>query len=79
MTKTLLPSYKLSQGSFRERGVYDIPWVLQVDDEHFVAIKAVNGRRGLSIWGRASFVVHAVTLADWRNANAEVIPVAVWR
>ncbi|EKM83214.1 hypothetical protein AGABI1DRAFT_104928 [Agaricus bisporus var. burnettii JB137-S8] len=67
-------SYKLSQNAFRECGVYDIPWVLEVANERFVAIGAVNPKRGLSILGRATFIVRAVTLADWKNkhANAKV-------
>ncbi|KAF7777686.1 hypothetical protein Agabi119p4_3758 [Agaricus bisporus var. burnettii] len=63
-------SYKLSQNAFRECGVYDIPWVLEVANEKFVAIGAVNPKRGPSILGRATFVVRAVTLADWKNKNA---------
>jgi hypothetical protein len=72
------PSYDLSHNIFRECGIYDLPWVFEVDDESFVAIKAVNDKRRLSIWGRASFVVHVVTLADWESKNEKVIPVAVW-
>ncbi|XP_006458684.1 hypothetical protein AGABI2DRAFT_176932 [Agaricus bisporus var. bisporus H97] len=68
-TKSPRPSYKLSQDTFRGRGVYDIPWVFEVADESFVAIGPVNGKRSLSILGRASFVAHAVTLEDWENRN----------
>ncbi|XP_006458689.1 hypothetical protein AGABI2DRAFT_115720 [Agaricus bisporus var. bisporus H97] len=64
-------SYKLSQIAFRECGVYDIPWVLEVANERFVAIGAVNPKREFSILGRATFVVRAVTLADWKNNNAK--------
>jgi hypothetical protein len=73
------PSYELSQDAFIKCGVYDIPWVLQVNDERFVVINAVDARRGLSIWGRASFVVHAVMLEDWENANDKVISIAAWK
>ncbi|EKM83213.1 hypothetical protein AGABI1DRAFT_104927 [Agaricus bisporus var. burnettii JB137-S8] len=69
-TKSPRPSYELSQDTFRGRGVYDIPWVLEVADESFVTIGAVNGKRSLSIWGRSTFVVCAVTLVDWENKNA---------
>ncbi|KAF7777870.1 hypothetical protein Agabi119p4_3942 [Agaricus bisporus var. burnettii] len=69
-TKSPRPSYELSQDTFRGRGVYDIPWVLEVADESFVTIGAVNGKRSLSIWGRSTFVVRAVTLVDWENKNA---------
>ncbi|EKM83209.1 hypothetical protein AGABI1DRAFT_104925 [Agaricus bisporus var. burnettii JB137-S8] len=68
-TKSPQLSYKLSQNVFRECGVYDIPWVFEVADESFVAIGPVNGKRSLSILGRASFVAHAVTLEDWENRN----------
>jgi hypothetical protein len=71
------PSYELPRDIFKGRGVYDLPWVFEVDDESFVAIKAVNDKRRLSIWGRASFVVHVVTLVDWKSKNEKVIPVAV--
>jgi hypothetical protein len=77
-TKTPRPSYELSQNTFIQCGVYDIPWVLRVDNEIFVVIDAVDAGRGLSIWGRASFIVHAVTLKDWQNENAQVIDVAIW-
>ncbi|KAF7777865.1 hypothetical protein Agabi119p4_3937 [Agaricus bisporus var. burnettii] len=70
-TKSPRPSYKLSQDTFRGRGVYDIPWVFEVADESFVAIGPVNGKRSLSILGRASFVAHAVTLKDWENKNTK--------
>ncbi|KAF7777864.1 hypothetical protein Agabi119p4_3936 [Agaricus bisporus var. burnettii] len=70
-TKSPRPSYKLSQDTFRGRGVYDIPWVFEVADESFVAIGPVNGKRSLSISGRASFVAHAVTLEDWENRNTK--------
>jgi hypothetical protein len=63
------PSYDSSQDIFKDCGVYDLPWVFEVDDEMFVVIKAVNEERMLSIRGRASFVVHAVTLADWETKN----------
>ncbi|EKM83212.1 hypothetical protein AGABI1DRAFT_89790 [Agaricus bisporus var. burnettii JB137-S8] len=70
-TKSPQPSYELSQETFLERGVCDIPWVLEVADESFVVIGAVKDRTSLSIWGRATFVARAVTLSDWENKFAK--------
>jgi hypothetical protein len=72
--QTPCPSYQLPQEVFHQRGVYDLPWVFRVEKDDYVAIGPVNGNRSLSTWGRATFIVHAVELEDWKRRNGQVNP-----
>jgi hypothetical protein len=66
------PSYQLPQKIFQQRSVYDLPWVFRVEKDDYVAIGSVNGNRSLSAWGKATFIVHAVELEDWKRRNGQV-------